>query len=162
MTKFCRWRHRQNIWRSNLYFKIPLYEKGFGQRFLMTSSKFLTMFFITIYKDSRKVKINRNYVSKYSLYLYFLIWQNLLISGEKMLISAELKECVTWFIYFLDLYWVRYNCAKFHNCRICVTDFREGAFLPPPPIRERPRKSPSWVGLRLVCAIFLKFIIHLI
>ena len=35
--------------------------------------KILTMFIITIYKDSRKVKINRNYVSKYNLYLYFLI-----------------------------------------------------------------------------------------
>ena len=27
-----------------------------------------------------------------------------------MLMSAELKVCVTWFIYFLDLLWVRYNC----------------------------------------------------
>ena len=35
--------------------------------------KVLTMFIIAIYKDSRKVKINRNYVSKYNLYLYFLI-----------------------------------------------------------------------------------------
>ena len=43
-----------------------------------------------------------------------------------MLMSAELKENVTWFIYFLDLLWVRYNCAKFHHCRICVTDFRDG------------------------------------
>ena len=68
------------------------------------------MFIITIYKDSRKVKISRNYVSKCNLYLYFLIKQNLLISGEKMLMSAELKVCVTWFIYFLDLLWVRYNC----------------------------------------------------
>ena len=34
-----------------------------------------------------------------------------------MLMSAELKDCVTWFIFFLDFLWVRYNCAKFHNCR---------------------------------------------
>ena len=34
-----------------------------------------------------------------------------------MLMSAELKGCVTWFICFLDLLWVRYNCAKFHQCR---------------------------------------------
>ena len=27
---------------------------------------------------------------------------------------------------FLDLLWVRYNCAKFYHCRLCVTDFREG------------------------------------
>ena len=26
---------------------------------------------------------------------------------------------------FLDLLWVRYNCAKFHHSRMCVTEFRE-------------------------------------
>ena len=41
---------------------------------------------------------------------------------------------------------LRYNCAKFHHCRICVTEFREGAFLPPP-IHEQPQKCPSWIGL---------------
>ena len=91
------------------------------------------MFITTIYKHSRKVKVNRNYVSKCNLYLHFLIWQNLLISSEKMVMSPEIKGCVTWFIYFLDLLWGRYNCAKFHHCTICGTDFREGgAFLPPP------------------------------
>ena len=40
--------------------------------------------------------------------------------------SAELKGCVTCFIYVLGLLKVRYNCAKFHLCRICVTDVREG------------------------------------
>ena len=52
---------------------------------------------------------------------------------------------------FLYLLWGRYNCAKFHHCRICVTDFREGVPFcpPPPPIREQRRKSPSWIGLRL-------------
>ena len=49
------------------------------------------------------------------------------------MLSPELKGCVTWFIYFLDLLWVRNNCAKFHHCRIRVADFREGGtFLPPP------------------------------
>ena len=92
--------------------------------------KVLTMFIITIYKDSRNVKINRNYVSRCNLYLYLLIEQNLLIFGEKMLMSAVLKGCVMWFIYFLDLYWLRYGCAKFYHCRICVTDFMDA---PPNP-----------------------------
>ena len=64
------------------------------------------MFIETIYKDSRKVKIDRNYISKYNL------------------MSAEPKGYVTRFIYFLDLLWVRYNFAKFHHWKICVTDFR--------------------------------------
>ena len=57
--------------------------------------KIVAMFLITIFKDPRKVKRIRNYVSKYNLYLYLLISQNLLISGEKMLMTAELKRCVT-------------------------------------------------------------------
>ena len=35
--------------------------------------KIVTMFIKTIFKDSRKVKRIRNYVSKCNLYLYFLI-----------------------------------------------------------------------------------------
>ena len=64
-----------------------------------------------------------------------------------MLISAELKGCVTWFIYFLDLPWVRYNCAKFHHCRICVTGFREGAFLASHSHLWAARKKSTWIGL---------------
>ena len=59
----------------------------------------------------------------------------------KMLMSAEFMGCVTWFIYFFNLLYIRYNCAKFHHCRTCVTDFRRGFFCPPPPppIREQPK-----------------------
>ena len=56
--------------------------------------KIVTMFF----KDSRKIRTIRNYVSKWNLYLYFLTKQNLLISGKEMLMSAEFKGCVTSFI----------------------------------------------------------------
>ena len=51
---------------------------------------------------------------------------------------------------FFNLLLVRHKCGKFHHCRICMTDFRErGPFCPspPPPIREQPQKSPSWIGL---------------
>ena len=84
----------------------------------------------------------------------FLDTASFLISGEKMLMSTELKGYVTWFIYFLDPLSVRYNFAKFHHCRICVTDFTEGVpFCPPAPpttIPEQPQKSPSWIGLNLL------------
>ena len=54
------------------------------------------------------------------------------------------------YIYILDFLQVRYNCAKSHHCRICVTDFREGVLYDPLPfsIREQPQKSPSCVGLK--------------
>ena len=72
--------------------------------------RIITIFIKTILKDSRKVKRVKNYVSKHNPYLHFLIQQNFLISIEKMLISAELKECVTGLIYILDLLQVKYNC----------------------------------------------------
>ena len=141
---------------DRMYYIITFISKYFflrraGVPILADIIKILTMFIITIYKDSRKVKINWNYVSKCTLYPYFLIWQYLLIYREKMLIPAEFKGCVMWFIYFLDLLWVKHNCATFHHCRICLTDFRDGA----PSIREQPQKSPSWIGLKVSLLIIL-------
>ena len=55
-----------------------------------------------------------------------------------MMMLVDLKECVTCFIYFLDLIWVRYNRTKFHHCKICVKDFREGGFFHPWAAPKRP------------------------
>ena len=93
--------------------------------------KIVTIFIKTIFKDSIKVKRIGNYVSTCNLYMYSMIWQN------------------------------RYNCAKFRYCRICVTDVRD----PLPnlfgsPIREHPRKIPSWIRLIKCFPLnFLKFLI---
>ena len=36
----------------------------------------------------------------------------------------------------------KYNCAKFHQCRACVTDFREGGpFCTTPPSMSSPEKA---------------------
>ena len=65
--------------------------------------KIVTMFIKIIFKDSKKSKeLEIMYQNSICIW-YFLIKKNLLISNEKMLILAELKGCVTWFIYFLDL-----------------------------------------------------------
>ena len=64
--------------------------------------KIVTMFIKAIFEDSKTVKKIGNYLLKCNPFLYFLILQNLLISGEKMVISAERRGCVTGFIYFLD------------------------------------------------------------
>ena len=52
--------------------------------------KIMTMFTKAILKDSRKVRRIRFYVSKWNLYLDFLIQQILLICGKNMLMSAKL------------------------------------------------------------------------
>ena len=56
--------------------------------------KIETMLIKEIFKASKQVKRTGNYVSICNVYLCFLIQQNLLIFGEKMLISAELKGYV--------------------------------------------------------------------
>ena len=52
--------------------------------------KILIMLIETTYKDQVKVKRIRKNVSKCNFCLYFMVQQKLLISGEKMLMSAEL------------------------------------------------------------------------
>ena len=66
----------------------------------------------------------------------------MLIPGEKMVMSAEVRRIVTWFIYFLNLLYVRYNCPTFHHCRICGTDFREGGLFDPSPHPWAVPKTP--------------------
>ena len=61
--------------------------------------KIVTTVIKAILKDLKRVKINRNDVPKRNLYLYFLIQQKLLISGEKMPLSAEPKWFASWFTY---------------------------------------------------------------
>ena len=86
---------------SQLFFQNTVILRKPGVAIIADINKIITRFIKKIFKDSRKVKRIRNYVLKCNLYLYFLIYQNLLISGEKILMSAEVRGCVTWFIYFL-------------------------------------------------------------
>ena len=70
VIKFCWWRHGQQLWLYNLYFK-NLYFKKARVAIFADIIKILTMFVKIILKDSKKVIRIRNYVSKCNLYLYF-------------------------------------------------------------------------------------------
>ena len=99
----------------------------------------------------------------------FLDTANLLISRVKMLMSAEPKGCVTWFIYFLDLLWGQVSslwgmCDIFYGC---------GPFLHLPPSVNSPEKanlnrvnriSKSLLALvvYLTCCIWVKVKIFLL
>ena len=54
--------------------------------------KIATMVIKTTFENSKIIYKIRDYVLKFIVYLYFLIF---CISGEKMLMSAELKRCVS-------------------------------------------------------------------
>ena len=81
----------------------------------------------------------------------FLDIVKLLISGEKMLMSPELKGCVTWFIYFLYLLQVRYKCAKFYHCRI------RGTYVRHP---RHPWAAPKMPVLNRVNKFIVQHLIH--
>ena len=81
--------------------------------------KIVTIFIKTIFKNSKK-------------------WKELLDIAKFAYFDVSRTQRVCHVIHnFLDLFWVRYNFAKFVIIG-CVKDFREGAFWPPPPIREQP------------------------
>ena len=101
-----------------------------------------------IFKDSIKVKRIRNYASKCSLYLCICIsWYNNI--SWFLVIKCWCQGGYRMIHIFFELS-LKYNCAKFYHCEIWVTDFREGGDFLAPPIREQPRKCPSWIGLRII------------
>ena len=55
------------------FFSKNLYFKRAWVALFADITKIVTMFIKTILKDSRKFRRIRNYVSKWNLYLYFLI-----------------------------------------------------------------------------------------
>ena len=129
------------------------YDMSLVIKFLLLRDKI--MFIKTIFKDLKIVQIIRNYVQKCKLYLYFLIKQNLLISGEKMLMSAELKGCVRRFKYFLGLRWLKYNCQVSSLQNICGIFQKRGTICPSPSICEQPQKRQSWIGLLYFIRFFV-------
>ena len=82
-----------------LILKYLSFKKAWSSRSQFWCHCHLAVFIKNVIKNSKKGKRIRNYVPKRNLYLYFLIYQNLLISNEKMLMLAEFKGWVTWFIY---------------------------------------------------------------
>ena len=58
MIRCCWWRHAQKLWRHNLFFKRPLFQKVLGQLILLTSSKLQPYLWR---QPSRNKKSEKNY-----------------------------------------------------------------------------------------------------
>ena len=93
----------------------------------------------------------------------------MVISGKKNAelkgFSAEHKGCVTWFILFLDLLYVRYNCVMFYHCRICVVDFKEMALFAPCPSMTSPQNAyPEYLILMVMskCPFFSNTVLNVL
>ena len=97
------------------------------------------MFIKTTIKDSRKVKSQALFVFLDIAKFADFWWKNADVS------RTQGGYHVIYLFFASSSHKV--NCAKLHRFRIWVTDFREGegAHFCPPPIREQPQKSPSWI-----------------
>ena len=85
ITNFCWWRHEEELWFHKLYFIMSLFWEGLELPIFADIIKIAAMIIKKTFKDPKKVKRIRNYVLKCKLYLYFLIYQKLLISGKTIL-----------------------------------------------------------------------------
>ena len=77
------------------------------------------------------VKIISNYVLLCNLFLYFLIYANVRRTQEIFHVS-----------FFIHLY-LKYNCAKYYHCRICVKDFKERVSFCFPSMRNAEEVHPE-------------------
>ena len=94
----------------------------------------------TTFKDTWLLKTTlkriRNYALNFNLYLDFisvLIQEKFLISRKKCWCQQKSRVVERGYIYIIFWIFFRYNCSKFHRCRICVTDFREENLFGPHP-----------------------------
>ena len=132
MIKFCSWRHGRNCDIITFISKYRYFKEAWVAIFA-DIIKIITIFIKTISKDSRKVKRIRNY-------WYNKFWNNKICGFlVKKCWCQQNSEDLSRDSYFLDLLLVRYNCAKFHQCRICVTDFRDGGLFGLPHTWEAPK-----------------------
>ena len=91
-------------------------------------------------KSQKNHKLSQIFIFWYNQNWWFLV---------KKLVSVELTKWIMWFIYFLYLLWIKYNCAKFHHCGICVTNVRcfyTHSFF----IHEQPWKGLFWIRLKML------------
>ena len=102
--------------------------------------KILTMFIKTNFNNSKKVKKNKLCIKTLSLSVFLDITKTADFQGKNDDVSTTQGMCQVIYI-FVDPFQVRYNCGKFPDGRICVTDFREGSFCTP--ILEQSQKGPS-------------------
>ena len=106
-------------WCTEIIMSQPLFKSNFilrrsGVAIFADIIKFVTMFIKKIFKDSGKVFLD---LAKFAEFR----WKNADVSRTQ-------GVCHLIHIFFGSSLG-KYNCSKFNHWRICVTDFKEAAFL---------------------------------
>ena len=119
--------------------------------------KIVTMFIKIIFKDSGKVKRIKNYLLKCNLYLYFLIYQNFLVSGEKNSdVSKTQGVCHVTHIFFLIFFRHGMSVPSFIIVGYVRQTLDKWAFLGPPHQWAAPKK-PILNRVKLLTRLQLGF-----
>ena len=127
VIKFCCWCLNKNYDDITFISKYLYIKKAWSSEFA-DISKIATMFIKSTFEDSNKIKRIRNYVLKRNLYLYFLIWQKLLISTEKCWCQQNSRHDLCNFLIFLRHMTVPSFIIEGYVWQI----LRKRAFLHPP------------------------------
>ena len=149
MTKFFWWSQRQNHQVITFFSKCLFFKKAWGSHFCWQHQNFNHVYYSNL-EDSRKVKTKQKlFIKMQSVSVFLDIAKLADFPWKSTDVSRTQGVCHVIHI-FLDILWLRYNCANFHHCRIYMTYFREEkpSHQPPSLMREQPWKSPSWIGLR--------------
>ena len=103
VIKFGWWCHRQKIWRHNLFSKYLYFKNAQSSHFSRHHQSLQPYLLKKSLKTQNKLK-ELEIMYQYAIYTGISWYSKICrFPVKKKLISGELKWCVTWFIYFLDL-----------------------------------------------------------
>ena len=141
MIKLFWWCHGQKLWRQKP-FQNTLILKRPRVAIFADIIKVVTIFTKTIFKDSKKKKKGiRNYYQN-SVYICFSSCNKIYRFSVKkcwcqQISRGVLRDSHDFWIFF------RYNCTKFHHCRIYMTDFRKGEPFCPASMKNPKKVHPE-------------------
>ena len=141
MIKFCWWRHGQKLWHHKLFIKNTFILKRPRVAIFADIIKVVTIFIKTIFKDSKKFKRIRNY-SQSSVFIYFSSCNKICRFLVKkcwcqQISRGVLRDSHDFWIFF------RYNCTKFHHCRLYMTGFKKGEHFCPTSVNNPKKAHPK-------------------
>ena len=117
------------------------------------------MFIKAIFADSKKLK-ELEIMCQNAIYICISWYSKICWFPVKKYWCQQNSRGMSRDLYIFWIFFVYGITAKFHHCKICVRNFREGRIFctPPRPFREQPQKSPSYIGFKIISLFYLFYL----